>query len=251
MYKNKTVIISGGCGGIGFSTAKKFALLGANISIGDILPIEEASKKIALIENIGVKCLYTKVDISNPQAVKKWVDETENQLGTATIIIVNAAVARLSDFDNVTPDEWVKDLNINVNGAFFLSKFTTDKLKKDNKEGSVVFVGSWAAVHVHKHMPAYSVSKAALSMLSKCLALELAPHNILVNEIAPGYVDAGLSGRIWNENPGRKEIAAQKVPTKKVISAEEVADNIIFLCHPNNKHMIGSTLLMDGGLSLL
>jgi glucose 1-dehydrogenase len=117
--------------------------------------------------------------------------------------------------------------------------------------GRVVFVGSWAGTKVHQHIPAYSVSKAGLNMLCKCMALELAPHQILVNEIAPGYVAAGLTGRIWKDLPGEEEKSTRLVPIRAVMSAQEVAAQIVYLCHPANKHMTGSTLLMDGGLSLL
>jgi glucose 1-dehydrogenase len=87
-------------------------------------------------------------------------------------------------------------------------------------------------------------------MLSKCMALELAPYDILVNELAPGYVEAGLSGDLWKKNPGSSEIALQQVPIKRVMSAQQVAEQVLLLCHPNNVHMTGSTILMDGGLSL-
>ena len=100
-------------------------------------------------------------------------------------------------------------------------------------------------------MAAYSVSKAALSMLCKCFALELAPKNILVNEIAPGYVDAGLSGRNWRKMTEQRERAKERVPIRQLIEAQEVAEQIVYLCDPGNRHMTGSTFLMDGGLSLL
>jgi len=100
-------------------------------------------------------------------------------------------------------------------------------------------------------MPAYSVSKAAINMLCKCFALELASRNILVNEIAPGYVDAGLSGRHWKKDPASAEKARERVPVRRLISAEEVAQQIVYLCGPAARHMTGSSLLMDGGLSLL
>ena len=86
--------------------------------------------------------------------------------------------------------------------------------------GWVVFIGSWAAHAVHTNIPAYCVSKAGIRMLCKCMALELAPHQILVNEIAPGFVDAGLTGRNFEKNPGTREKAEQRVPIHKLISAK-------------------------------
>ena len=250
MFEGKTVIISGGIGGIGLATAKKFALMGANIALGDIKSEDEAQSAVISIKELGVQCVCTALDISIAEDVENWVNKVHRTLGLPTLIIVNAAITRLSSFEETSASQWEGDIGVNVNGAFYMSKYATDLLIQNEAQGRVVFVGSWAANHVHSHMPSYSVSKAAVQMLNKCLALELAPYGILVNEIAPGYVDAGLSGRIWDENPGRRERAAERIPSRQVISADEVADNIVFLCNPNNKHMVGSTLLMDGGLSL-
>ena len=250
MFKGKTVIISGGAGDIGLAAALKFAELGANIAIGDIKPKEEVEDLLEKVVACGVNCHYKQIDIANAEVAYNWVEEVSSLLGIPTIIIANAAITRLSGFSDITAEQWVNDMNVNVNGAFFLTKYATDRLLKHGLEGRVVFVGSWAATHIHSHMPAYSVSKAAIHMLNKCMALELAPKGILVNEIAPGYVDAGLSGRIWNENPDRRERATGRIPTKQVITAAEVAEQIVFLCDPKNRHMVGSTLLMDGGLSL-
>jgi glucose 1-dehydrogenase len=83
------------------------------------------------------------------------------------------------------------------------------------------------------------------------MAVELAKHDILVNEVAPGYVDAGLSAQLWARNPGSRERAAERVPTGNLIDAAEVARQVAHLCEPDNRHMTGSVLLMDGGLSLV
>ena len=94
------------------------------------------------------------------------------------------------------------------------------------------------------------MAKAGLRMLGKCLALELAPHGITVNEIAPGFVDAGLTGRIYEDSPGLRDFARDYVPNSQLIEASEVGDQVAFLCDPTNRHMVGSVHLMDGGLSL-
>src|SRR5690606_4165709 len=101
----------------------------------------------------------------------------------------------------------------------------------------------------HPHIPAYSASKAALRMLMRCMALDFAPQ-ILVNEVAPGYVNAGLSGRIFAEQPHLAEEARRRVPVQRLMEPEEVAQQVAHLCDPQNRHMTGSVLTMDGGLSL-
>jgi len=250
-FENQTVVISGGLGDIGFATAKLFAKQGAHIALADLYPAEYAQKFLIDLQEPGVKCMYTQLDITDAPAVCSWINEAEQNLGLVQITIANAATVTLKRIHEITPEQWSKELRVNLDGAFYLSQCTTARLVAQQMPGRVVFVGSWAGSRVHAHIPAYSVAKAGLSMLCKCMALELAQHNILVNEIAPGFVSAGLTGKIWKDNPGRSELAKEKVPIRKVITADEVAEQIVFLCHPSNQHMTGSTLLMDGGLSLL
>jgi glucose 1-dehydrogenase len=250
LFEGQTVIISGGLGDIGRATALEFASQGASIALGDIKP--EATAK-EFLEELSSKttCQYKQVDVTDAKAVQEWIDETEKTMGVPGIIIANAAVVTAAGIQEITPEQWSKELCVNLNGAFYLTQYATSRLTSQGLPGKVVFVGSWAAAAVHQHIPAYCVSKAGMRMLCKCMALELAPFNIQVNEIAPGYVNAGLSAQIWKNNPGQFEEAEAKVPIKKIMSAKEVAEQIVYLCHPQNNHMTGTTLLIDGGLSLL
>jgi NAD(P)-dependent dehydrogenase (short-subunit alcohol dehydrogenase family) len=250
-FEHQTVIISGGLGDIGRATAIAFARQGAAVALCDIHPETAASELLAALTTYQVPCRYSQVDVSDAQAIRLWIDETEKELGTPGIIIANAAIVTLQGMHGITPAAWAQELAVNLNGAFYLTQYATARLLDKKLPGRVVFVGSWAAASVHQHIPAYSVSKAGVRMLCKCMALELAPHGILVNEIAPGYVAAGLSGKIWEEQPGKLDEAIARVPIKKIMSAATVADQILYLCHPAQEHMTGMTLLMDGGLSLL
>lgn len=251
LFKTKTVLISGGLGDIGKAIAIEFAGRGANIALGDIKDDSYASGFIAELSRFNISSAYHQVDVSDAKAVDEWIDKVENKLGTPDIIIANAATVTLGGVHAITPQQWSQELRVNLDGAFFMTQNTTARLLAKKLPGRVVFIGSWAAHAVHPNLPAYCVSKAGIRMLCQCMALELAPHNILVNEIAPGFVDAGLSASIWKEKPELSKQAAERVPVKKLISAEAVAKQVAYLCHPDNEHMTGSTLLMDGGLSLL
>lgn len=250
-FSGRTAIISGGLGDIGRHIATALAERGANIAIGDLLPATHATEFIDSLTACGVKAIYTQVDVSQAEPVKNWIDEVEQQLGIPDVILANAATVTLVNFREITPKQWDNELQINLNGPFYLTKFASDKLLDAQLPGHIVLIGSWAAHVVHAHIPAYSVSKAGLRMLGKCLALELAPHNILVNEIAPGYVEAGLTAQIWKTNPSLKAQSEVKVPVNRLIGPDEVALQVVHLCDRSNRHMTGSTLLMDGGLSLL
>ena len=251
IFDNETVIISGGLGDIGRALATEFAKGGANIAICDIHPPAHATEFLEALKKLNIKPDYTQVDVADADAVKSWVAKVENALGTPGIIVANAATATFAGINEITPEQWSRELRVNLDGAFYLTQSATSRLLYHGRPGRVVFIGSWAAHSVHTKIPAYCVSKAGLRALCRCMALELAPHNILVNEIAPGYVDAGLSGRSFEKDPVMKMESIQKVPVKKLISATEVAQQVVLLCHPLNQHMTGSTVLMDGGLSLL
>ena len=245
----QVAIISGALGDIGKAIALELASRGADIALGDILPEERASGVLSALADINVNARYDCVDVSNAPAVSAWVEKVAGALGTPTLIVPNAAIATLKSVREISPEEWTQEISINLNGAFYMAQNAALRIIKKQRQGRIVFIGSWAAERPHPHIPAYSSAKAGLRMLMQCMALDFAPH-ILVNEVAPGYVNAGLSGKIFDENPGLKENARLRVPSQTLIEAEEVAHQVAHLCDPKNRHMTGAVITLDGGLSL-
>jgi len=247
---DQVAIISGGLGDIGRATAMELARWGAHVAIGDVLPHEDASAALDQIEQLGVRSRYDRVDVSDAEEVSNWVSAVERRLGVASLIIPNAATVTAAGIRDISPQQWTRELHINLDGAFHLAQIGALRLLDRKSPGRIVFVGSWAAHTPHVHIPAYCVGKAGLRMLCKCMALDLAPHGILVNEVAPRYVDAGLSARLWKQQPALRQRSIDHVPTHQLITADEVARQIAHLCDPENRHMTGTVILMDGGLSL-
>jgi len=247
----QVAIISGGLGDIGRAIALELAQRGAHVAIGDLHAPERAWAMLEEVRQQGQPARYDRVDVSNAQAVQAWVQAVEAEFGVPTLIIPNAAIVTLADALTVTPEQWDRELRVNLDGAFHLAQAGAQHLVRQGKPGRIVFVGSWAAHAPHLHIPAYCAAKAGVRMLCKCMALQLAPLNILVNEIAPGYVDAGLTGKIYQEFPERRAAGIKQVPTHELITPQEVAVQVAHLCEPTTRHITGSTLLMDGGLSLL
>lgn len=246
----QTAIISGGLGDIGRAIALEFARQGADVAVGDVLDPSQSDSLLTQVRALGRRGRYDRVDVADAQAVQEWVCAVEDDLGPPSLIVPNAAVVHYAPLPQLTADQWRHELAVNLDGAFHLAQAATIRLLAHQRPGRVVFIGSWAGHAVHTAIPSYCVSKAGLRMLCKCMAAELAPHGILVNEVAPGYVDAGLSGRYYREHPGSAEKDRQTVPVQRLIQAEEVATQVAWLCHPANRHMAGATLVMDGGLSL-
>jgi NAD(P)-dependent dehydrogenase (short-subunit alcohol dehydrogenase family) len=250
LLQKSIAVISGGLGGIGSSIALKLASEGCAIAIGDMLPDGKATALLKKIAARGVRSSYTQVDVSHSHEVADWVKKTEKEFGHFNIAIPNAAIVERNSLSKIDNKSWKQILKVNLDGAFYMGNAAAKSMVKNKKSGRIIFLGSWAAAVVHQSIPAYSVSKAGVRMLMQCMAVEYASKNILVNELAPGYVDAGLSGDLFKRNPSLKIRAKGKVPNKKLISAREVADQVFHLCRPDNNHMTGSVLLMDGGLSL-
>ncbi|HTL16397.1 MAG TPA: SDR family oxidoreductase [Patescibacteria group bacterium] len=250
-FHKQTVIISGGLGDIGRALAWEFGSLGASIALGDLRDSATMKPWLKKMTRQRIRWHYTKLDVSQYEAVCSWVQTVEKEIGLPDIIIPNAATVTLASIHQLTAEQWARELRVNLDGAFHLAKAATERLVARRQPGKVLFIGSWAADHVHTHIPVYCVSKAGLRMLCRCLALELASNGILVNELAPGTVNAGLSRQVQDQNPKLREQVLTKIPLKKLISPQEVAWQAAHLCHPDNKNMTGSTVVMDGGNSLI
>jgi NAD(P)-dependent dehydrogenase (short-subunit alcohol dehydrogenase family) len=245
-------IISGGLGDIGSAVARELSRrFGARIALGDVRPDAVAEPLLAEIRADGGQAMYTRIDVANAAAVLDWVEAAEVRFDAPpSLVVPNAATVTLRGVRDVSPDEWARELAVNLSGGFHLAQATAKRLLALARPGRIVFVGSWAADAVHSDLPTYCVTKAGLRMLMCCLALDLAPDDILVNEVAPGYVDAGLSRSIFDAQPGRREAATARVPNGRLITPEEVAREVAHLCEPKTRHCVGTTILMDGGLSL-
>jgi glucose 1-dehydrogenase len=244
-------LISGGVGDIGRAIARELASQGADIALCGLRPAGEAEAFLNDLRSLGRRARYDVVDVSDAAAVQAWVREVESALGAPTLVIPNAAQVTQADFRHLTAAQWDREMRVNLDGAFHMAQCAALRLVEQRKPGRIVFIGSWAAHRVHSHIPAYCVAKAGLRMLCQCMALEFAPHGILVNEVAPGIVDAGLSGQILDGNAALRESVRQLTPVRELISPEDVARAVAFLCDPANRQMTGSVIVQDGGMSLL
>ncbi len=249
--EGKTAVISGGLGDIGRAIGLELGGRGAAIAICDLKSEEQARPFLVDLKSKGISARYDQVDVSDPDAVNTWLDDVTNSLGIPELIIPNAAVVSLVTVRELTPEQWKRELNINLDGAFFMAQSAAKRMIASGLKGRIVFIGSWVGFTPQTHIPAYCVSKAGIRMLTKVLALDLAPFGILVNEVAPGNVDAGLSARIFEMNPEWRERNLKRVPILEMSEAHEVAYQVAHLCDPANRQMTGSVLLMDGGLSLM
>ncbi len=249
-FDGQVAVISGGLGDIGLAIARAFLARGARVALGDVKDNAAGAEMAAALGPDD--CIdYRQVDVTDADAVTKWVEHVEDQWGTPTLVVPNAATVTVSPPDEFVAEKWEREIAVNLHGAFYLAKAAGRRMIEGKMNGRIVFVGSWAGHAPHPKMSAYCVAKAGMRMLCRCLAIEWAKHGILVNEVAPGYVDAGLSGRFFQEEEGRRERARDWVPIGQLIKPADVAAQVVHLCENENRHITGQTIVMDGGLSLI
>jgi len=186
------------------------------------------------------------VDVTQPEELTDWLRKT----GSPSVCIVNAAIVIPSPTTKLTSEDWNAQIRVNLDGAFNTAQAAALAMQAGNIPGHILFIGSWAAHAPDQGIPAYCASKAAVRMLMKCLAIELAPHRIQVNELALGYVDAGLSKQMFEADSELRANCINRVPNRQLITAQEVAEEVARIVSSGNPHLTGSVILMDGGLSL-
>ncbi|MDR6733179.1 SDR family oxidoreductase [Sphingobacterium sp. 2149] len=250
-FKNKVVLISGGLGDIGRAMAKAFLAQQAIVCISDRFEPHIANERWPLLGRSQTGIFYDQVDVADAAQVDAWVARIHREFGALSIGIANAACVTIKDFRTLTSHEWRNEMAVNLDGAFFMANACAKSFIAGGTAGSIVFLGSWAAHAVHQNLPAYSVSKAGIRMLCQAMALEYAKDGIRINEIAPGYVNAGLSKIVWSTNSELQEKAKAIVPLGEIIEADEIAKQVLWICSDNCKHMTGTSIVMDGGLSLI
>src|SRR5205814_8783811 len=142
--------ISGGLGDIGRAIAFELASLGADIAVGDIRNEAEAQPFLRSVrDDHAIRARYDRVDVAEANEVSRWINAVEADLGVASLIIPNAATVTLASIREVTPDQWARELQVNLTGAFHMAQAGALRLLQANKPGRIVFIGSWAAHAPH------------------------------------------------------------------------------------------------------
>src|SRR5947207_917446 len=165
--ENQVAILSGGLGDIGRAIALELAARGSDVALGDIREEREADSFLRELRDRAVRARYDRVDVASAEEVARWFGAVEAELGVATLIIPNAATVTLAGIRDVTADQWAREIQVNLNGAFHMAQTGARRLLERKKAGRIVFIGSWAAHAPHPHIPAYCVAKAGLRMLCK------------------------------------------------------------------------------------
>ena len=244
-FKNKLVLITGASRGIGRSTAVKFAELGANVLINYKSDDESAKQTLSMLEGDGHELL--KADISKAEELEGLFEKIKLNYGRIDVLVNNAGIGLFHQIDDITFESWqhawdrVIDTNLIAvaNSCYFAAQMMILQ-----RSGRIVNVSSRGAFRGEPEQPAYAASKAGLNALSQSLAKKLGKYNIMVNVVAPGFVDTDMASEFLTDD---ERIAIEKdSPLNRMAKAEEVADAIVFLASEKATFTTGAILDING-----
>lgn len=245
----KVSIVTGAATGLGQSMAEALASFGSDIVIVDMnLDLaKETANKIA--SEYQVKTLAIQVDVSKEEQVQNMVSETVAQLGSVNVLINNAGICQKINVEEQTLSQWQKTMDVNVNGVYLCSKYVGLQMMKQGG-GSIINIASISSYIANTEAQcAYNASKAAVEMITKCLASEWVKHNIRVNAIAPGYMKTAMTKPIFAEG-GELAHVLEYVPMKRLGNPEELGGVAVLLASDASSFTTGSTYLVDGGYTI-
>ena len=241
-FKGQVAIVTGAGQGIGFEIARQLALQGAAVLLNDI-DERLALTRVEKIKNEGGKCIGLAGDAGDVSFINKMVDDAVGEFGKLDIVIANAGITLFAGFFDYSPDAFNKVMQLNLAGSFFLAQAAARQMKEQKTGGSILFMSSVVGHQAHKNLAAYAITKAGLEMLAKNLVIELSPHNININAIAPG---ATLTERTL-EDKEYTNTWSRITPLGKPASTNDIANAALFLVSPASRHITGQSLIVDGG----
>ena len=246
MDKNgrKAILVTGGAKGIGHSITLCLAKAGYDVAINYHNRPEEAKKTLEEVRSYGVDGCLIHADVANLDDLSRMYDEAYDYFGELYGVINNAGVGVEKYFLDTTEEEFDWMVSIDFKGAYFSTQNAARRMIEHGTKGIIINVTSNQAVGNWPRSTVYGPTKAAVSKFTENAAMELALHGIRVNNIAPGYTDAG-----WEPGDHRFE-AAPKLPLKRFATMDEIGECVVFMVSDAASYMTGATLTLDGGALL-
>jgi NAD(P)-dependent dehydrogenase (short-subunit alcohol dehydrogenase family) len=239
--RSPVAVVTGGARGIGRMIARELAAIGAAVHSADVrAPDVRDTSDTAIIDVVA--------DVTNEAAVEELLDRVVAHQGQLDILVNNAGVLVSSRFRDVSREDWTRVIRVNQEAVFFVSQQAARRMSAG---ASIVHVVSTSAFVASCGQAVYEASKAAVAMLTRSMALELAPEGIRVNAVAPGLIDTPLTRALFGSTERLPERVVEKVPLGRAGRPEEIARVVAFLVSSDAAYMTGQTLIVDGGWMLV
>lgn len=244
----RTAIVTGAAGGIGAEVAKRLARDGMAVGVID-LPEADKEPTVEAIAREGGTALAAAADVADETEVTSAIAALTAVLGPATVLVNNAGFGRPADLLDLTTEQWDAVIGVNLRGPFFVSRAVCRHMV-DARWGRIVNMSSISALGDAGRVD-YSSAKAGLIGFTKTLAMELGPHGVTVNAIAPGFIVSGMTAaaarRLGRDFAEHQRIAAESIPVGRVGQPEDIAHAASFFASPEAGFVSGQVLYVDGG----
>jgi len=245
--KGQVALVTGSGKGIGKACAIALAKAGADIILG-FRNINDQGEVGDEIKKFGRKTLPVQMDISKLGDIHDAIRTGHEHFGRIDILVNNAGIGAPNPAENVTEHDFDETLNVNLKGTFFTSQ-AVGKIMIRQKYGRIINISSQAGFIALPTESIYCMTKAAISHLTKCLALEWAPYNINVNAVAPTFITTPGTKK-WLDDPEFHQSVIKRIPLGKVGDPMDVAESVVFLATSAASMITGTTLMIDGGWTI-
>lgn len=245
---DKNVIVTGGSRGIGRGCALELARAGANVGINYLRGKAEADELVEEIQGLGRRAHAFAVDVSDQASIEQMIADFVQEFGRLDGYVSNAAYSDRQLMVEADLDGFRRTIDVSMWGAFYGVRAAAQQMIAQGDGGAITVVSS-----PHAHIPfpgamAYNMAKAAIDQMSRTAAIELARHDIRVNVVHPGWIDTPGERKFFTEEQLRQ--GAESIPRKRLGTSEEIGRAIVYTLSDDADYMTGSTLLIDGGITL-
>jgi glucose 1-dehydrogenase len=249
-------LVTGASSGIGRAVAIALAGAGADVLVNYVSSARQAEGTVEEVRRFGVRALQYKADVSSEAEVESMFQYMLGELGTVDILIANAGLQQDAAIEDMTLAQWNKVLSVNVTGQFLCARAAVREFRRRGvvqqvscAAGKIICMSS-----VHQVIPwaghcNYAASKGGVHLLMRSLAQELAPDRIRVNAIAPGAIRTNINRLVW-ENKAAYDRLMELVPYRRIGEPEDVARAAVWLASDASDYVVGTTLYIDGGMTL-
>ncbi len=242
-FKDKIVLVTGSSIGIGKETAFQFAKKGATVIVHGPEDNEELSESLNRVLEESPKSIKIASELSDSDAIRRMFKEIETHYNRIDVLVNNAATQNSTPFLQMEEENWDRIIAVNLKAPFLCSQLAAKMMLKQDG-GKIINIGSVHEYQTKRNYIHYSTSKGGLLMLTKNMALELAEHNIQVNQVAPGAIATALT------DPDRQKQFLTAVPADRVGYPTEIASMVCYLASEEAAYITGVSFTVDGGLTL-
>ncbi|MFF4181530.1 SDR family NAD(P)-dependent oxidoreductase [Streptomyces sp. NPDC001750] len=244
----RTAVVTGAARGLGRAFAVGLAEAGADLVLVDLPGAEGIDATAAQVEALGRRARVYGQDLADIDALPGFVDAVRAEAGPLHILVNNAGTAALERFNEITPASWSHIMRVNVDAVFFLSQRIAEHMTADRVAGRIITITSKNALVAEAGLAHYNASKAAAQLLTETLAVELAPHGITANTLAPGMVETPIDGEFPFDREAFEAAYRERIPLGRYARPDECVGALLLLASDAGAYLTGARIVVDGGV---